>query len=76
MYNPEEVVEIWKMDIEAAERRATEKVQALEIEGTPDVRRCSGHGARVLAEGSRPAPGQTDRRSDQQGAGLLIAGMA
>ena len=27
MYNPEEVVEIWKMNIEAAERRATEKAR-------------------------------------------------
>jgi hypothetical protein len=28
MYNPEEVVEIWKMDIKAAERRATEKARS------------------------------------------------
>ena len=27
MYNPEEIVEIWKMDIEAAERRATENAR-------------------------------------------------
>jgi hypothetical protein len=27
MYNPEEMVDLWKMDIEAAERRATEKAR-------------------------------------------------